>query len=78
MTTFHDRRTGVLITTGGVGTDENKLARHNINSPQGMRAVARKVEDLSAQTGKPAWAETRGDSEKAGRLEPRVIYGKKQ
>ena len=50
-------KTRILITNGGLGTDNNLVVYYNANSWQGMRQVIHWVTYLVAKTGKDSWAE---------------------
>jgi len=50
-------QTKLLITNGGLGTDNQRIVRYNVNSPQGMAKVRHYTNQLAQQLGKPAWAE---------------------
>jgi hypothetical protein len=45
------------VTNGGVGTDNTKIYRHDLNSTQGRAAMRRAVRNHRDTTGKESWAE---------------------
>ena len=47
----------VLITNGGLGTDNQLVFRYDIHSWQGMKQVNYWTNYLAEKTGKDAWAE---------------------
>jgi len=64
-----NRRIPILITNGGLGTDNQRIVRYNVNSPQGMAKVRYYTNQLAQQLGKPAWAEVFTYADNA-----RIIY----
>lgn len=65
----------VLVTNGGLGTDNQLVIRYNINSWQGMRQVIYWTTWLAAKTGKDTWAQTWPEgtfNEKSGRVLIRI------
>ena len=68
----------IMITNGGLGTDNSWFGEWADGTPQGMAAIRRAVISHQEKTGKDSWAETRTDDDKLGNTTPRVIYGKKK
>lgn len=61
VTSVPDRgpnRQKYYITNGGVGTDNQAIRRHAINTPQGRAAMKRAVDSHAKRTGKTSWAYT--------------------
>ena len=48
----------VLLTTGDLGTDNEWIVKHAINTPQGLAACRRKAELMAARTKRPVTAYT--------------------
>ena len=46
------------ITNGGLGTDNESIRRHAINTPQGRAAMRHAVDSHAKRTGKASWAYT--------------------
>ena len=46
------------ITNGGMGTDNNSIRRHALNSNQGHAAMRRAVDAHAERTGKTSWSYT--------------------
>ena len=44
------------VTTGDLGSFDNRRRDHNLSSHQGRAAMRREVHSLSKATGKPAWS----------------------
>lgn len=69
MNNHINHQTELLITNGGLGTDNQKIVRYNISSPQGMAKVRYWTNYHAKRLNKPAWAEIFTYGDKA-----RVIY----
>ena len=50
------RRVKWLVTTGSVGTDDNRIYYYSRHG-NGIRALIRKIQEMADRTGQPAWAE---------------------
>ena len=64
-----NRRIPILITNGKLGTDNQRIVRYNVGSPQGMAKVRYWTNELAKRTNKQAWAEVFTYADNA-----RIIY----
>lgn len=53
-----NNRTKYYITNGGLGTDNQRISRHDLGSPQGNAAMKRAVDAHAERTGKTSWSYT--------------------
>jgi hypothetical protein len=53
-----NKRTKYYITNGGLGTDNQAIRHHDLNSRQGRSAMKRAVDAHAERTGKSSWAYT--------------------
>ena len=53
-----NNRTKYYITNGGMGTDNQRILRHNLSSKQGHAAMRRAVDAHAERTGKTSWSYT--------------------
>jgi hypothetical protein len=53
-----NNRTKYYITNGGLGTDNQRILRHDLSSKQGRAAMRRAVDTHAERTGKTSWAFT--------------------